>query len=336
MNASNRPFFDKPIVSPSDFEELGKLFIADAVSNRARYLGGIPNVSIQVASANTQLAVRVCNNGYTSPAHLELELATLQYLNATGFAVAPIPIPGRDGQLVQEWHGYRAFATEFIEGRSADEVDITPAHCEHLGQLIAELTTRLRAFSHPVSPEVSYWSRSARLLDLLSADPIHEAWDLDMSALHAQWRSARDDLRLLIPGDGFIHTDIWPPNVLIVGERIVGIIDFDDMAWGPPFLDLAAAVGEFAVSSELELDGEKFGAMVSGFRAAGGIVGDREMEALLPAITVCYASWLACNALHQVPFLESVTYVERLVALQSRVVRSRFTRELKTAIGGGL
>src|SRR5688500_4305824 len=100
MDMSNDAVFDKPIVSPSDFDELAHKFLLRPIAARSRFLGGVPNVTIAVGSDEQQLAVRICNNGYTSVRHLELELSALDYLAREGFNLVPRLVVGVDERLL--------------------------------------------------------------------------------------------------------------------------------------------------------------------------------------------------------------------------------------------
>jgi Ser/Thr protein kinase RdoA (MazF antagonist) len=325
--------FDKPSVSAAAWREIGSFFVPAERIQRCRHLGGIPNVVFALEADEDSLAIRVLNNGYTTEEHLDLEIATLRHLEAEGFPWSPRLVPSLDGGFVSSWRGYRVIAMRLVAGDVAVDEDVAGPFGEELGGAIAALTRALRRLDYDVPDTESYWRRSERLLDLLPARMPLEPWGTDVVSLRSQWRAAADVLRAAYPVSELVHTDIWQENVLVQAGRLTGLVDFDDLATGPVFLDVAAALSEFAIGPSFRVLDGAFRSIVAGFRREGGVLGDDELSLLLPAFTVCYASWLANNVLHGVPLGESAMYVERLVALRDPSVQDELLGQVRSAIG---
>lgn len=324
--------FDKPVVQAEDFFEIACLFVPESTVLDMKHLGGVPNITFSVESTNGNFAIRVCNNGYTSIEHLNLELSTLRHLERVGFRWSPRLVSDRNGHFVRTWRGYRVIATQQIEGRPADEVDVTLDHCRQIGSAIALLRRALDELPSITSDSESYWRRSERLLDSWSARELERELLVDPNRLRSNWDQLSSSIMSDRKADVLIHTDIWPPNVLISGARVTGIVDFDDMAIGPAIIDIAAAVSEFSVSPRGDLLSAQAESLLRGYVEGGGSLRSEDCERLVDAIQLCYISWLACNVLHGVPFMESAIYVDRLSRLEDPRFRNEFVAKVEVLL----
>lgn len=324
--------FDRPDVRPADIPAIALLFgLTEPLE--VEYLGGIPNATYRIASAGRTLAVRVCNNGYTSPEHLICELRTLRHLRRYGFDLAPEPVPGDDGELIQSWRGYRVVATAYIDGVAGDRIPLGVPECRQIGAAVARLGAALRGLDHGLSADESFRARSVRLLDGLAGHAPALGWPDEFAGVPGQFDRAMRALETAGPTGWYpaIHADIWPPNTLYRDGTLVGLIDFDDLSHGPPVLDIAAVVCEFAFPEADALDEPLARAALAGFRAAGGDLeptADSPGASLTDAVEALCASWLAANALHQVPFAQSRSLAERLARLADPVSRAGFAQRL--------
>lgn len=293
------------------------------------YLGGIPNVTYSVSTDHGRFAVRVCNNGYTSVPHLECEVRALTHLHRHGFHLAPKPVPGLDGQLIQRWCGYRVLVTEFIMGTSADKIPIDAVVCEEIGAAVAALNRALAGFEHRLPQSESYRSRSLRLFEQTGPT----GWPLDWSTLWAQWQAQWQRAMAELEGapgatSVAIHSDIWPPNVICRNGHVVGIIDFDDLAVGPVQLELAAVLTEFAFTADAELDEHLAGAILRGFAAGGGRLAPGEHQLLVAGIEASCAAWIGANVLHGVSVEDSLSLIRTLRRLADERARQELTARL--------
>jgi Ser/Thr protein kinase RdoA (MazF antagonist) len=105
--------------------------------------------------------------------------------------------------------------------------------------------------------------------------------DEDLDSWLIRWRS---DPAIREPA-GLVHGDFYRRNILCRDDRIVGLIDWDDVRHDLLIADLAWAVWELAKSQDgtmLLLDRAE--AFLSAYEEAGGLV--RRAEALVPLIRV--------------------------------------------------
>src|SRR5581483_4296617 len=225
-------YFDRPVISIKDILEIMLSYPFGEVLE-CEYLGGVPNVTFKVVTQQRTLAVRISNNGYTSIDHLNTEIKLLEHLVGIGFAESPRPVVGSNGEVLQQWKGYRVFASDYIRGIPGEKVEITPGLCHDVGRIVASLQKALSSFKGAVPRGESFVERGTRLLDLLPSTSGMMGWELDVSQILAQWK--RSNTSFIQLSDRFvssiIHSDIWPPNVICKQETVVGVVDFDDWCY---------------------------------------------------------------------------------------------------------
>ncbi|MCW2810829.1 MAG: aminoglycoside phosphotransferase family protein [Friedmanniella sp.] len=73
---------------------------------------------------------------------------------------------------------------------------------------------------------------------------------------------------------GLVHRDFHPGNILWDGDRVTGVIDWAETSWGPPDLDVAHALTNFA----LLLDPRHTEVFLAAYRGHGGVL-DPDLEA---------------------------------------------------------
>ncbi len=153
-------------------------------------------------------------------ADLPFFLALLDHLADGGLPV-PRALRDRDGRQVQQVAGRSACLIEFLRGVSVSHP--TPGQARATGAVLGRMHRALTDFS---------WARPNSLgCDGWRALAGRCGSDLDRIALGLSARVA-DELRYL---DGawpagldraVIHADLFPDNVLMLGENVAGVIDF--------------------------------------------------------------------------------------------------------------
>jgi homoserine kinase type II len=147
-------------------------------------------------------------------------LALMTHLADAGLPV-PRPVRDRTGKVLQSVRGKAAALIEYLPGVSISEP--TTAHARAAGEALARL--HLGAADFPMTRENALGvaaSRSAARhlgprLDTLEPG-LHNRIEQSLVRLEAHW-----------PGSlpvGTIHADLFPDNVLFLGNRVSGLIDF--------------------------------------------------------------------------------------------------------------
>lgn len=318
--------FDKPIVLPQDISKISTLFCREEVLE-SEYLGGVPNVTYKVFTKTKKLAIRVSNHGYTSPDHLFAEIEILKHLTESNFQISPKLVKGLNGQHLQDWMGYPVCATEYIPGKPGDKVKITSQLCFNVGHNVAKMQKALSTFGGNLPSKQTLSERGRMMMTHFPQRAKRIGWQLDFDKVISQWEAAND--RFLVNANNInhqvVHSDVWPPNIICDGDELKGIIDFDDWCWGPTIIDLCAPLIEFPMYYVNEFNREFALNLLKGYFQAGGEISSIERELLINGLEVGCAMWLACNALHEVSYQESETYVYKLGLLSDSNYRIKFS-----------
>lgn len=162
----------------------------------------------------------------------------------------PVPacIPAPDGApfVVTEFGGKVAWARlqHFLPGRPWRELGSSPARLEAIGHTVAQVHRALEGFAenHPLARRTHRW-------DLAEA----HRWRPETAGFESpnHRRAAERSFHLfaatarpLLPGcpRGMLHGDINDENVLMDGDRVVGLVDLGDTQAGALVQDLAIAL----------------------------------------------------------------------------------------------
>lgn len=198
-------------------------------------------------------ALRLHRMGYQPEASIRSELWWCAALAAQGVNV-PAALPNQAGDLlVTLSNGRWASVIEWIEGEALGEAGVpftTPLPLlqerhHALGSLVRRLQETTLTLALPKGFERPLWDR-----DGLTGDAPFWGRFWDHPSASAEQRGtllrARDALREMLKDQGpvrLIHADVLRENVL-VNDRSVYLIDFDDSGWGFPLYDLGTCLSQ--------------------------------------------------------------------------------------------
>ncbi|MFL9841008.1 homoserine kinase [Sphingomonas sp. ST-64] len=148
-------------------------------------------------------------------------MSLLAHLDAKGLPVPPA-IPDRAGVAIQELEGRPACLIKFLSGVSLSHP--TPGQAEAAARAMADMHLAVADFGEdrPNSMGIESWRPLFERCGA-SLDDIAPGLDAELGA-------ALDRVLAAWPRDGFdrcaIHADLFPDNVLMLGEQVTGLIDF--------------------------------------------------------------------------------------------------------------
>ncbi len=198
-------------------------------------------------------ALRLHRQGYQPDAAIRSELWWCAALAGRGVNV-PAALPDRDGRLLITLScGRCASAIEWIEGEPLGEAGVPfatplPRLLEQhsaLGRLIRALHDTTQSLTLPpdfqrprwdldgLTGETPFWGR---FWDHSGASP-------DQRATLIRARHALRERLATLPQVQLVHADVLRENVL-VNDRSVYLIDFDDSGWGFPLYDLGTTLSQ--------------------------------------------------------------------------------------------
>ncbi len=176
----------------------------------------------------------------------------------------PVPrtMHDRDGASFRMVEGKAAALIEFLPGVSPTRP--TAAQARELGAVLARLHLAARDFPRSRANAMDF-AASAAILDACGAErlgTIHP--DLPAMLGHANAAAALD-LGALPKSQ--THTDLFPDNVLMLGERVTGLIDFYFACTGPMVLDLAVTHAAWSFDGANAYSPTIGGAVIAGYES---------------------------------------------------------------------
>ncbi|WP_300454598.1 homoserine kinase [Accumulibacter sp.] len=173
----------------------------------------------------------------------------------------PCPAPVatvHDGYLT-ELGGKPAVIVQRLPGRSESAPDL--AQCAAIGRLLADLHLAAQSYPNPLPHQRdTAWCAgvAAQIESQLAAD---DAQLLRDELAHQQASRPPDLPR------GVIHADLFRDNVLFVGHRVSGLLDFYFAGVDDLLFDLAVTVNDWCTSADGELDEARSAALLAAYDA---------------------------------------------------------------------
>jgi 4-aminobutyrate aminotransferase-like enzyme/Ser/Thr protein kinase RdoA (MazF antagonist) len=250
-------------------------------------LGGQGENHLVAASDGRRFILKLADG--SEPADLaNLECAAVEHLVRCGVDLAlPRLVRTRAGgieALVRRPDGaiLRGRLLAFVPGTAWELASRPSARLfADLGRALAEVDRAFETFVHPAARRTHPWdlTAAAQHRQRIWEIPSIEHRRLAEAMFHLWAASARSRLGAL--PRSFIHGDANDENVLVAGDRVVGLLDFGDALENPTVSDLAIALA-YAMQNEpdpLAAGGE----VVRGYHAARPLAA-AELEVLFPLV----------------------------------------------------
>jgi homoserine kinase type II len=210
-------------------------------------------------------------------ADLPFFFAMLDHLAARGNPVPP-GIADRSGQVIQELEGRPACLIKFLPGVSVSHP--TEAQANAAGAAMGRMHASLADFvgERPNSLGVAAWpkllAQCGRSLDEI-APGLFDRVDRALAEVDAAWPAGLTTAA--------IHADLFPDNVLMLGDEVTGLIDFYFACTDIRAYDLAVMHGAWSFDAAgTPLDPKIGRALVEGYSAAFPL--SAEERAALPVL----------------------------------------------------
>ena len=204
-------------------------------------------------------------------------MALLDHLAAKGLAVPPA-IPDREGRAIQQLEGRPACLIRFLPGVSLSHPTAAQAHAAAtaLGQVHAAVAdfAPVRANSMGIATWRPLLARCGRALNDI-APALFDRVTRALDTVERDWPAA-------LPV-GAIHADLFPDNVLMLGERVTGLIDFYFACTDVRAYDLAVMHSAWTFDARGRNPDAAIGAaLLTGYDAAFGL--SPQERAALPVL----------------------------------------------------
>lgn len=194
-------------------------------------------------------------------ADLPYFLGLLDHLAGKGCPV-PRTMHDRVGASWRMVEGKAAALIEFLPGVSPTRP--TPAQARSIGAVLANLHLAAQDFPHTRTNAMDF-AASAAILEACGAEALATI-DTGLPAMidHARTAAALD---LAALSRSQTHTDLFPDNVLMLGDRVTGLIDFYFACTGPMALDLAVTHAAWCFDAANAYRADCGAALVEGYQS---------------------------------------------------------------------
>lgn len=209
----------------------------------------------------------------TNEADLPFFMDLKRHLSQEGLN-CPLPIADKSGTVLQKIAGRPGAIFSFLDGVSYRKP--TSEHCRNLGKILAQMHVKTASFT-PQRPNALGPHSWQDLLASITQDPA----DLP-AGLRTKTKALLDDVIARWPDDlpqGIIHADLFPNNVMFVGDELTGVIDFYFACSDLLAYDLAICLNSWCFEQDGSFNVTKSAAMIEGYQSVRPLQ-DNEIAAL--------------------------------------------------------
>lgn len=199
------------------------------------------------------------------PHVIGMQSAAMLHAAAAGLPV-PLVVPTVDGGTHPVHAGRVAVLLTWLPGDVLYDLANGPA-ADEVGRTLGALSAALAGFEHPAAHRTSAWDLAA-IAELEELLPLITRRDAVAAAIRGVPELAG------LPHQ-VIHGDFHPANLIVDGDRVVGIVDFGDVLHTARVAELAIALSYWPP--------EEWDAVTAGFQTVVPLGAD-ELEALVPCI----------------------------------------------------
>ena len=194
---------------------------------------------------------------------LPFYLQLMRHLAERGVLV-PAPVSNRQGEILHCLHDKPTAIVTRLEG--ASQLDPQPAHCAAVGAMLAKMHLAGKDFGihQPNLRGLDWWhATTPQVLPYLPEDSQH----LLRAEVHFQDAYATSDTYRQLPR-GPIHADLFRNNVMFVGERLPGFVDFYFAGCDTWLFDVAVTVNDWCIDLDSgALDLPRLHALLAAYHA---------------------------------------------------------------------
>jgi homoserine kinase type II len=241
------------LVSTEELEAWLARYTLGELREQTPIAAGIENTNYFVTTAKGRYVLTLYER---LPAEeLPFYLNLMAHLARAGIE-CPAPVPDRTGALFSLLNGKPAGIVTRVDGEPIATPD--EAHCAAVGAALARLHVASSTYRARLTNRrgPGWWRQAAR-----AVRPFLDAEQNDLLAAELKYQTGFG--RATMP-KGTIHGDLFCDNVLFVGERVTGIVDFGFAATDFLAYDLAITVNDWCIVG----DGPEAGRLVPELRDA--------------------------------------------------------------------
>jgi homoserine kinase type II len=193
---------------------------------------------------------------------LKRELDLLLFLRKHDFP-CPQPLADRKSRLLRDYAGQSLVAFKHIDGRQVDAARLTATQIEDIGRVLGDLHVIGKGYKKGVDNRFGFESIATTWAEARSALPPY--FKKIVRTLDEEIEYLGSSLETKLPR-GVVHGELHAGSLLLKGDKVVGILDFEMGCRGRFVFDVATAVNAFCfVDGRYEI--KRFEALIAGYES---------------------------------------------------------------------
>lgn len=197
-----------------------------------------------------------------SELEVKRELDLVLFLRKHGFP-CPQPVTDRKGRHYRE-HDQKCLSVyRYYDGHPVRPARISFGLLENIGRVLADLHTIGKSYKKGIDNRFSYERVADLYLEVRSKLPSY--FKKIVRTLDDEVEYLQNYLEGKLP-KGIIHGDLFHDNIIVKGEKVVAILDFEAACRGKFIFDLATAVNALCFDGE-NYDLKRFEALITGYES---------------------------------------------------------------------
>jgi homoserine kinase type II len=190
------------------------------------------------------------------------ELDLLLFLRKHGFP-CPQPLTDRKGRHYREAGGKCLSVYRWYDGHVLRPDRVAAAQLENIGRVLADLHTIGKSYKKGIENRFSY----DRVADLYGEvrGRLPAYFKKIVRTLDDEVDYLQNYLESKLP-KGIIHGDLFHDNLIVRGEKVVAVLDFEAASRGKFIFDLATAVNALCFHDE-HYDLKRFESLITGYES---------------------------------------------------------------------
>jgi homoserine kinase type II len=250
------------------YTELDKRELAEIVEDYGlvKLLGvsGIPSGSVNtnylLETARGKHLLRV--DEVKGELEVKRELDLLLFLRKHGFP-CPQPVVDRKGRHYRESAGKCVSVYRYYDGHVINMQRVTTGQLENVGRALADLHTIGKSYKKGIDNRFSF----ERVADLYGEvrGRLPSYFKRIVRTLDDEVDYLQNYLEAKLP-KGIIHGDLFHDNIIVKGEKLIAVLDFEAACRGKFIFDLATAVNALCFDGE-NYQLKRFEALIAGYES---------------------------------------------------------------------
>lgn len=254
---------------------------------------------LKIANVSEKLAV------------LEAQNAMMSHLGEKAVAFCPRVVPAVSGAEIVTVESHLVRVLSYLPGEPLASVESPSIELLYdLGRKLGQLSRALVDFDHAAAHREFYWdlANGARIMDEFGPQ-------INTDGLRDVVQGFKQDLCLSVAKlrKSVIHGDANDYNVLVAGDRLVGLVDFGDMVYSFTAGELAIAIA-YVVLGKSDPHAAA-SPVIEGYQHESALTSD-ELDALwtLVKLRLCMSVCIAAHQQQQQPENDYLGISQKLIA----------------------